>query len=76
MVTSSARSGLVGDQQARLAGERHSDHHPLAHAAGELVRILLQQPLGFGNVHETQHLDRAFPRLPRAHAEVKHQGPR
>ena len=30
-----ARCGLVGDQQLRLARERHRDHHPLAHAAGE-----------------------------------------
>ena len=29
---------LVGDQQLRLAGQRHGDHDPLAHAAGELVR--------------------------------------
>ena len=32
---------LIGDQQRRAAGERHGDHHPLAHAAGELVRIAL-----------------------------------
>ena len=29
---------LVGDQQLRVARERHRDHHALAHAAGELVR--------------------------------------
>ena len=34
------RSGrLVTDQQIRLAGERHGDHHPLAHAAGKVVGI-------------------------------------
>ena len=32
---------LVGDQQARLGGERERDHHALAHAAGELVRIVV-----------------------------------
>ncbi len=32
---------LVGDQQLGLAGHRHRDHHALAHAAGELVRVLL-----------------------------------
>ena len=32
---------LVGDQQRRRAGERHGDHHALAHAAGQLVRILV-----------------------------------
>ena len=29
---------LVGDQQARVAGDRHGDHHALVHAAGKLVR--------------------------------------
>ena len=27
------RGRLVGDQQLRAAGERHGDHHALAHAA-------------------------------------------
>ena len=31
---------LVADDQARPAGEGHRDHHPLAHAAAELVGIL------------------------------------
>ncbi len=30
---------LVRDQQRRRAGERHGDHHALAHAAGQLERI-------------------------------------
>ena len=33
---------LVGDQQVRLVGERHRDHHALALAAGQLVRIAFQ----------------------------------
>ena len=32
------RRRLVGDQQPRIAGDRHGDHHALVHAAGELVR--------------------------------------
>ncbi len=32
---------LVRDEQRRLAGERHRDHHALAHAARQLVGILL-----------------------------------
>ena len=36
---------LVGDQQLRLARERHRDHHALAHAARQLVRVLLGAPL-------------------------------
>ena len=30
---------LVGDQQRRLAGQRHGDHRPLPHAARKLVRV-------------------------------------
>ena len=36
---------LVGDQDFGLAGERHRDHHALAHAAGELVRIFVDAPV-------------------------------
>ena len=38
--------GLVGDQQLRLAGERQRDADALRHAAGQLVRVALQHPLG------------------------------
>ena len=34
---------LVGDQQLRPAGQRHRDHHALAHAAGEAVRIFVRR---------------------------------
>jgi hypothetical protein len=50
--------GLVGDQHARLEGQRPGDHHPLALAAGQLVGVagraagrqadLLQQPPDLG----------------------------
>ena len=30
--------GFVADQQVRIVGDRDRDHHPLALAAGELVR--------------------------------------
>ena len=32
---------LVGDQQLRVVGQRHRDHGALPHAAGELVRVLV-----------------------------------
>ena len=54
---------LIGDQQARPAGQRHRDHHPLAHAARELVRIGVGALLGLGDVNPLQHLDRAVPGL-------------
>ena len=50
---------LVGDEQLRVAGERHRDHHPLAHAAGELVRVVVAAALRLGDADELEHLDRA-----------------
>ena len=46
------RRRLVGDQHLRIARERHRDHHALAHAAGELMRVLVQPPLGCRDPHE------------------------
>ena len=37
------RRRLVGDDQRRAAGEREGDHHPLALAARELVRVTVAQ---------------------------------
>ena len=34
--------GLVGEQQRGAAGQRHGDHDALAHAAGQLVRVLVE----------------------------------
>jgi hypothetical protein len=52
------RGRLVGDQDLGLAAQRHRDHHPLTHAARELVRVLTQ-PLGrVRDPYELQNLDR------------------
>ena len=50
------RGRLVGDQELRIAGERHGDHHPLPHAAGELMRIFARTPLRLGDADQSQHL--------------------
>ncbi len=50
------RRGLVGDHEIGLTGQRHRDHHPLPHSAGELVRILVEPALGVGHAHEPEHL--------------------
>ena len=50
---------LVGDQQLGIAGEADRDHHALAHAARELMRILLQPALGIGDADQRQQLDGA-----------------
>ena len=45
------RGRLVGDQQLRLARERHRDHHALLLPAGELVRIRAEPALRLGQAH-------------------------
>ena len=51
------RRRLVGQQQLRLAGERDGDHRALAHAAGELVRIVREPRAAAGNADQVQQLD-------------------
>ena len=53
---------LVRDQQFRFAGQRDRNRHPLPHAAGELMRILLQPLLGRGNADRGEQFDAAFGR--------------
>ena len=64
---------LVGDQQLRIAGEADGDHHPLTHAAGQLVRELLQPALRIGYADQRQQLDGAGLRLSLAHVHVNEQ---
>jgi hypothetical protein len=64
---------LVGDEQVRLAQHRHRDHHALAHAAGELVRILVDALMRLGDAHPVEHADGGVGRLALAHALVLHQ---
>ena len=37
---------LVEDEQGRVVGERHGDHHPLAHATRQLVGVAPRRPGG------------------------------
>ena len=50
-VTSSAVVGSSAISRSGAAGERDGDHHALAHAAGELVRVVAHAPLGRRNAH-------------------------
>ena len=63
MVTSSAVVGSSAISSCGIAGERHGDHHALAHAAGELVRILERAALGRGDAHAAQHVHRLLLRF-------------
>jgi hypothetical protein len=63
------RSRFVGDEELRLEGKGHGDHHPLALSAGELVRIGLGDQLGVRQVHlaeEVEHTALAFRRREKA----------
>ncbi len=53
---------LVGDEHARVVRDRHRDHRALAHAARELVRVLVDTALGVRDADELEQLDRALPR--------------
>ena len=48
---------FVGNQQLRVPGQRHCDHDPLLHAAGELVRIGVDPGFGRGDADQLQQLD-------------------
>ena len=69
MVTSSAVVGSSAMISLGLQASADGDHHPLAHAAGKLMRILLQAALGVGDADQFQQLERG--RAPsRVHALV------
>ncbi len=58
------RGRLVGDQQVGVVDERHRDHHALAHAARELVRVVVDALLGARDADRLQQLERARPARP------------
>ena len=57
------RCRLIRDQHLRLERQGHRDHRPLAHAAGELVRVVTDPPLGVRNPHRVEQLHRALPAI-------------
>ena len=57
------RRRLVGDQHLGLQRERHRDHRPLPHAAGELVRVVVDPPRRVGDADRVEQLDRPLARL-------------
>ena len=61
---------LVGDDERRIAGEADRDHYALAHAAGEMVRILVEPACRIGNADQRQEFDRAGARRGPVHAEM------
>ena len=56
-------SGLVGEEDLRVAAESHGDHDALAHAAGELVRVAVEAGDGVRDAHSAEERGRARARL-------------
>jgi hypothetical protein len=48
---------LIGDHELRFAQQAHRDGDPLAHAAGQLVRILAQPARRVRDAHPPQHVE-------------------
>ena len=65
---------LVGNDQRRFAAQRHGNHHALAHAAAQVVRILPEALPGLGNAHHAQVGCRSFGSLGAADGKVLHHG--
>ena len=68
------RGGLVGDDELGLGGQRQGDDDPLAHAAGELVRVLIDARFGGRDTGFLQQMDGALACLGSAHRQVRLDG--
>ncbi|MNQ36143.1 hypothetical protein D3C85_496580 [compost metagenome] len=64
---------LVGDQQFRLVGQGHGDHHPLTLAAGQFVGQGLEALVRLGDADHLQQFQGAFGRDLAAQALVDAQ---
>ena len=53
--------GFVGNHQRGSACECESDHHPLAHAAGKLVRVFHHAFFRRRNADQLEHFERLVP---------------
>ncbi len=58
MVASKAVVGLVGDEELRLAGHGHGDHHPLPQPPGELPGVGPVPGRRVGDAHLVEEVHR------------------
>ena len=65
-VTSSAVVGSSAMSSSGSRGERDGDHHALAHAAAQLVRVLVEPALGRRHAHLLEQRDARRSRASRA----------
>jgi hypothetical protein len=68
------RGGFVGHDQLGLGRQRQGNHHALAHAARELVRVVVDALLGRRNAGVLQQVDGALARLGCTHGQVRQNG--
>ena len=68
------RGRLVGDQHLGVDGEGDGDHHPLAHPARELVRVVADAGGGPRHLDHLEQLDRPPAGVAAAHAAAGPQG--
>ncbi|MNI90031.1 hypothetical protein D3C73_1475070 [compost metagenome] len=66
--------GFIGHHQLGLGSQRQRNHHPLAHAAGELVRIVVDAFARGRNTGGRQQFHRAVARLRPRHVQVRDDG--
>ena len=64
------RRGLVGDQELRVAGDRHRNHHALSHSTRESVRVVRQPPRRIGDANVLEQLDCPLARVVGREVEV------
>jgi len=67
------RGRLISNKHLRCAGQRHGNHHALAHAAGELVRVIFQTFTCIGDTYQFQRLNHAVFGLFHGHTHVNFQ---
>ena len=67
------RRRLVRDDQLRAAGEGDGDQHALAHAAGQLVRILAQHPVRCADMNIVEQFPRPGARGSPVHPQMQAQ---
>ena len=68
------RGGLVGDEHLGFARESDGTHHPLPHAAAELVGVVFQSLLGCGDAQQPEKFYRPPFQAPAAQVLMQAQG--
>ena len=63
---------LIGDEECRIAGQRHGDHRPLAHTTRKLMRIAVKRLARIRNINLGEKLGGARQGLASSDPFVRH----